>query len=113
LGDALEDAQLVVTGEGKLDITSFEGKVVGGVLDWAGELGVPHRAVIAGQVTDEAREELSVRGVVSVVALTERVAHGGEAYARAGELVETIAAELGEAARPTARGRTSRDRPGS
>jgi glycerate 2-kinase len=37
LDRALEDADLVVTGEGRLDRTSFEGKVVGGVLEWAAE----------------------------------------------------------------------------
>ena len=55
-------ADLVLTGEGKLDATSFAGKVVGGVLDWAAELGVPHRGVIAGQVTAEAREEAQRAG---------------------------------------------------
>ncbi len=60
LEDALDDVELVVTGEGKLDVTSFDGKTVGGVLDWAADAGVPHVAVIAGQVTPEAREELAV-----------------------------------------------------
>ena len=32
---AFEGATLVVTGEGKLDASSLEGKVVGGVLAWA------------------------------------------------------------------------------
>ena len=34
LDDALDGVDLVVTGEGKLDATSFAGKVVGGVLEW-------------------------------------------------------------------------------
>ena len=59
---ALEGVDLVVTGEGRLDATSFEGKVVGGVLEWAGDAGVPHVAVIAGQVTADAREELALHG---------------------------------------------------
>jgi glycerate kinase len=47
----LEGADLVVTGEGFLDDQSFEGKVVGGVLELARELGV--RAVaIVGEVMD-------------------------------------------------------------
>ena len=46
--------ELVVTGEGKLDATSFDGKTVGGVLDLAADAGVPNVAVIAGQVTAEA-----------------------------------------------------------
>ncbi len=51
LEEALEGATLVVTGEGRLDASSFAGKVVGGVLDWAGELGIdaPRRHRRAGQ----------------------------------------------------------------
>ena len=39
LEDALDDVDLVVTGEGKLDATSFDGKTVGGVLEWADRRG--------------------------------------------------------------------------
>ncbi len=53
---AFDGAALVVTGEGKVDASSLDGKVVGGVLAWAAELGVPHVGVIAGQVTDDARD---------------------------------------------------------
>ncbi len=99
LEEALEGADLVITGEGKVDATSFEGKVVGGVLEWAGELGVAHRAVIAGQATAEAREELSVLGQVQLLVLTERVWNAGEAYGRAATLVEEAAIEAGRAGR--------------
>ncbi len=91
---ALERCELVVTGEGKLDRTSFDGKVVGGVLDVAADLGVAHRAVIAGQITDDAREELSVLGDVAALALTDRVWQAGEAFARAALLVEESAVEI-------------------
>lgn len=95
---AMEDAELVVTGEGKLDVTSFEGKVVGGVLEWAADAGVPHRAVIVGQATDAAREEASVLGDVQVLALTDRVWSAGEAFQRAATLVEEAAVEAGRRA---------------
>jgi glycerate kinase len=91
-------ADLVVTGEGKLDVTSFEGKVVGGVLEWAGEENVEHRAVIVGQATDEARDELSVLGAIDLYVLTERVWQSGEAYSRAETLVEEAAVEAGRRA---------------
>jgi len=94
LEDALVAADLVVTGEGKLDATSFAGKVVGGVLELAADADVARRGVIAGQVTDEAREEASVLGDVTVLALTDRVWHAGEAFARAALLVEEAAVEL-------------------
>jgi glycerate kinase len=92
LEDALEGATLVVTGEGRLDQTSLEGKVVGGVLDWAADLGVEHCAVIAGQVDADAREELSVRHT-QVLALTDRVWESGETFTRAALLVEEAAVE--------------------
>jgi glycerate 2-kinase len=98
LEEALAGVDLVVTGEGKLDRTSFEGKVVGGVLEWAADEGVEHRAVIAGQVSDEGREELSVRGDVQLLTLTDRVWQAGEAYSRAALLVEEAALEAGRVA---------------
>jgi glycerate kinase len=103
LDAAFDDAAFVVTGEGKLDRSSFDGKVVGGVLDWAADQGVPHVAVIAGQVTDEARDELSVRADVRVLALTDRVWQAGEAFARAATLVEEAAIEAAHGVLRTAR----------
>ena len=41
LRDAVRDASLVLTGEGRVDATSFAGKVVGHVLGEARALGVP------------------------------------------------------------------------
>jgi glycerate kinase len=96
---AYAGAELVVTGEGKLDGSSLEGKVVGGVLAWASDLGVPRVAVIAGQVTDDARAALAGRAGVDVLALTDRVWQAGEAYSRAALLVEEAAVEAGRAAR--------------
>lgn len=92
---ALEGVDLVVTGEGRLDATSFDGKVVGGVLEWASDAGVAHAAVIAGQVTPEARDELAIRAGVQLLALTDRVWQAGEAFARAATLVEEAAVEAG------------------
>jgi glycerate 2-kinase len=93
--DALADAHVVVTGEGKLDATSFAGKVVGGVLEWAAEEGVEKRVVIVGQTTAEGRDELSVLGDVQLLTLTDRVWQSGEAFARAAVLVEEAAIEAG------------------
>jgi glycerate kinase len=93
LDAAFDGAELVVTGEGKLDVTSFEGKVVGGVLEWAADAGVAHRAAIVGQATDAAREEASVLGDVQVLALTDRVWQSSETYTRTALLVEEAAIE--------------------
>lgn len=54
LGSALEGADLVVTGEGRLDATSVDGKVVGALLDRAG--GTPVAAVVG--VADGTPEQL-------------------------------------------------------
>src|SRR5262249_7104983 len=45
---ALDEAELVLTGEGRLDATSFDGKVVGGVLAACLRRGLP-AVVIAGE----------------------------------------------------------------
>ena len=100
LDDALTGAELVVTGEGKLDASSFEGKVVGGVLEWAADEGVAKRVVIVGQATQEGRDELSVLGDVQLLTLTERVWQTGDAFARAAVLVEEAAIEAARRARP-------------
>jgi glycerate kinase len=94
LEGALEGAVVAVTGEGKLDATSLEGKVVGGVLDWSADLDVGRVAVIAGQATDEARATLSERGVL-VLPLTDRVWQARETYTRASLLVEEAGVEAG------------------
>ncbi len=93
LEEALEGATLVVTGEGRFDTTSLDGKVVGGVLTWAADLKVPHRAVVAGQVAAEVRAMLDP--TVAVYALTDRVWNTDEAYERALLLVEEAALEAG------------------
>ena len=54
------------------------------------DLGVPRVAVIAGQVTDDARGARGRAGV-EVLALTDRVWQAGEAYSRAALLVEEAA----------------------
>ena len=61
----LAEASLCITGEGKLDRQSFDGKVVGGIVDWCRDLGVPTAAVV-GMVADgtEPPEELVVRSLV-------------------------------------------------
>lgn len=51
LATRVEDADLVVTGEGFVDEASFDGKVIGGVVELAAEFGVPV-LVVAGEVFD-------------------------------------------------------------
>ena len=69
LDERLEGCDLVVTGEGFLDEQSFDGKVVGGVVALAAELGKPV-LVVAGEVMDPLPRS------IEAVSLTERF--GGE-----------------------------------
>jgi glycerate kinase len=85
LFDRMESADLVVTGEGFVDRESFDGKVVGGVLSYAAELGVP-ALVVAGEVFDDVEVASALAGAsgsgsghgsgsgrgVTVVSLVER-----------------------------------------
>ena len=50
---ALDGVDLVLTGEGRFDRTSLDGKVTGGVLEWAATEGVCLRALVAGQVAED------------------------------------------------------------
>jgi glycerate kinase len=95
---ALEGALLAVTGEGRLDASSLEGKVVAGVLDWAEEFAVPNVCVVVGQAVDDARKELEARPGVRVLTLTDRAWQPSEAYSRAALLVEEAAVEAGRGA---------------
>lgn len=73
LDEAVEGADLVVTGEGFLDEASFEGKVVGGVADLAVDLGVPVVAIVGEEVDDEAVHAAARgRGIAEVISLVER-----------------------------------------
>lgn len=67
---SLEQAHLVVTGEGALDATSFAGKVVGGVLGDASALGIPS-LVIAGRASTGA-DELARGYGAQVISLIDR-----------------------------------------
>jgi glycerate kinase len=82
-------ADLVVTAEGFLDEQSFEGKVVGGVVELAAEAGVPCVAIV-GEVVDHPG---AVPEGVGVVSLVERF---GEDRAHQDTLacIEAAAAEV-------------------
>ena len=65
LAEHLEGADLVVTGEGFVDEQSFDGKVVGGVVELAAEIDLPV-LVVAGEVFD------GVGHRIDAVSLVER-----------------------------------------
>ena len=72
LDGEVDDVDLVVTGEGFLDDQSFEGKVVGGVIDLAAAAEVPVLAVV-GDVTADVQPLVAAAEVpVTVCSLVER-----------------------------------------
>ena len=83
----MDGVDVVITGEGKLDATSFEGKVVGGVLEMAVGLAVPAKFVICGQATSEGRAGAQGFGA-QVFVLTDRAFQSAEAFTRAPLLIE-------------------------
>ncbi len=66
----IEQADLVITGEGTLDAHSFDGKVVGGVIAMARRAGVPVAAAV-GRV-DRTELDSALLNDVNVVSLVER-----------------------------------------
>lgn len=72
LSEHVEACDVVVTGEGRVDATSFDGKVVGGVLALAAETSTPV-IVIGGSVDSAAVERGAVdRTGVAFVSLSDR-----------------------------------------
>ena len=89
LDDHLRDADLVVTGEGWLDATSYEGKVVGGVEAYAAAAGVPMLVVVGG-----ADRDVAARGdVLSLVDRYGRDRAVAEALTLVQEVVEAAVAD--------------------
>ena len=67
--DAVRNTDLVITGEGLLDDTSFDGKVVGSVYDYAIEAGTRVTAIV-GDIDDAMDEQL--RAQLHVVSLVKK-----------------------------------------
>ncbi len=67
--EAVRNANIVITGEGELDDTSFTGKVVGSVVDYANDAQVPVHAIV-GNIDNEMLPEL--RTLVTATSLTEK-----------------------------------------
>ncbi len=91
LAGRMETADLVITGEGRLDAETFSGKAVGGVTAMAVEAGIPV-LVIAGEVDADALPERWSDTAVEVVSLVERFG-AEEAMAHTADCVEAVVAE--------------------
>jgi glycerate kinase len=92
LYDMIEDVDLVITGEGRVDATSFAGKVVGGIVELAAEAGVPVVAVAGDLDSSACSPPIPVRTLVDAVGRERALGMTAEAVA------EVTAAALAEIA---------------
>ncbi|MEY3823234.1 MAG: hypothetical protein RL628_1342, partial [Actinomycetota bacterium] len=70
LTDRIKNADLVITGEGQLDHTSYEGKVVGGIIDNCQHLQTPVAAIVGSYEFDTELDNEFVRPK-PLISLTE------------------------------------------
>jgi glycerate kinase len=94
-GDAVAGADLVVTGEGKIDVQSLRGKAPFGVARAAAAHGVP--VVALGGVVEVAEQELRAAGIEEAYALTELEPDIERSIAEAAPLLQRLAERLGRA----------------
>jgi glycerate kinase len=92
LDAALDEADLVITGEGSFDHQSLRGKVVAGVAGAARDRGLPC-LVLAGQVS-AGRREAAAAGVTEARALVDHFGDVEAAMSRPAEGLREIAARL-------------------
>jgi glycerate kinase len=93
LDAALDDADLVITGEGSFDEQSLRGKVAAGVANAARDRGLPC-VVLAGRVS-AGRREAAAAGVVEAHSLVEHFAGSvAEAMARPADGLRELAGRL-------------------
>lgn len=89
---ALDDADLVLTGEGSFDSQSLHGKVAGGVAAAAAERGLPC-LVLAGQVS-VGRREAAVAGVEAAYSVADEAGSVREAMSRPADRLADLAARV-------------------
>ncbi|MFS8479935.1 MAG: glycerate kinase [Micromonosporaceae bacterium] len=92
LDEALDAADLVITGEGSFDHQSLRGKVVAGVAAAARERGLPC-VVVAGRVT-AGREEAAAAGVTEAHSLVEHFGSVAAAMSQTAEGLRALGARL-------------------
>lgn len=86
----MQSADLVITGEGRMDEQTLSGKVIAGVLAIAHEAGKPVMVCCGENTLDTAL--LKSKGVIATFTLAERSASIDDAMREAGSLLEATAA---------------------
>lgn len=90
---ALAEADLVLTGEGKIDAQTRAGKALSGILSRARQAGVPVAAVV-GCFEGDRSGSLKNEGYIDAITLVDSSTNQQSAMARAGELLADRTAEL-------------------
>ncbi|MEZ0265995.1 MAG: glycerate kinase, partial [Phycisphaerae bacterium] len=86
-------ADLVLTGEGRLDASSLHGKTAVGVAGLCGARGVPCVA-LAGAVDGDATREARARGLTAAFSICDRPMELSRAVAEAPRLIAGVAAQV-------------------
>jgi len=92
LDDALREADLVLTGEGKIDASTGFGKVPAGVAQRAQRFGVPVVALAGGIMGD--MTNLHAAGILALFSILRRPMSLSEAIASASELLSQTTEEV-------------------
>lgn len=90
--EQLRQAQLVITGEGKLDAQTLQGKLIQGIARQAGALGVPVIALCGALLASPA--EITALGLQAAFSIQTRPASLSEALAATAENLEQAAFNL-------------------
>jgi glycerate kinase len=90
----IADADLIITGEGRIDEQTVFGKTIAGVLQCAKQGQIPV-VVVAGQTRGNLAE-LQQLGLREIYALSERVKELQEAFKRARGLLEETGKEIAD-----------------
>jgi glycerate kinase len=86
--EQLKTADLLISGEGKLDSQTLEGKVINGVMNISQKHQKPLLLVVGQSELD--KETLAGKGILDVLTVMSRCASVEEAVAHAGNIIESL-----------------------
>ncbi|MCX6430377.1 MAG: glycerate kinase [Actinobacteria bacterium] len=93
---SLRKCDFVLTGEGSLDQTSFEGKVVGSVLTLAMDIGIPC-GVVAGRIAENVKGDFFSASLVSMYGATQAMnATAKSVESATGEILKQFLSQLSD-----------------
>lgn len=90
--DIIKDADIIITGEGKIDRQSLFGKAISGVCDRAKEKNIPVYCFVGG--VGDKKEELLKMGIKDIYAVVERAKDLSDAMSNAKEYLRDMAKDF-------------------